>query len=310
MTNSRINLNLLICLHHILQEQSVSQAAQKMFISQSAMSKKLAQLRGLLNDPIIIRNKGCIEVTEAAQSMKTQVESIVHNAINFFENFSFSSNKVQKKFSVLCDEIIAKQFIPKCMCKLTQHAPEISFDLIPESPNALLKLEKGDIDIGLFFSQEKYLTLNSTTILKDQLVVILNKEHPLNSTSMTTKNFTDYPFITLTPEHKQYINTASLIDASFKRKVVAKLPSISMILNMVTQKNYITILPKSSLNIAEQKELLTFKILPFPEENNVPLNLLWHSNQHHNTANQWLRTWLKNNMLICSTIDIDESLTT
>ena len=297
MANSRINLNLLICLHHILKEQSVSLAAKKMFVSQSAMSKSLAQLRELLNDPIIIRNKGGIEVTSTAQAMQYQVDDIVCNAFNFFDNSKFSPEKSRKIFSVLCDEVTMKCFIPQIIHKLTMSAPAISLDLLPVSPDAMFKLEKRHVDIGLFFSQEENVNLSSTVLLHDQLMVVMNKNHPLANHSITSENLVDYSFITLTPEHKQYIKTTLAINNTFSRKVVAKLPSVSLIFDMLEQTTCIAILPEMSLEMTKKKDQFLFKPLCLPQVTNcVPLNLFWNPTLECNSANRWLRRWLQDNL--------------
>ena len=52
---ARMDLNLLVCLHVLLEECSVSRAAQRLHLSQSAVSKSLARLRQLLDDPLFFR---------------------------------------------------------------------------------------------------------------------------------------------------------------------------------------------------------------------------------------------------------------
>lgn len=54
----RINLNLILHLDALLSEKSVSAAAEKVFVSQPAMSSSLKQLRELFKDPLLIPGKG------------------------------------------------------------------------------------------------------------------------------------------------------------------------------------------------------------------------------------------------------------
>ncbi|WP_459782736.1 LysR family transcriptional regulator, partial [Photobacterium sp. R1] len=53
---ARLDLNLLVCLHVLLQECSVTRAAQRLFLSQSAVSKSLARLREQFDDALFVRS--------------------------------------------------------------------------------------------------------------------------------------------------------------------------------------------------------------------------------------------------------------
>ena len=63
---ARIDLNLLISLHILLQEGSVSRAADRLSITQPAMSKTLGRLRETFDDPLFVRSKRGIQPTPRA----------------------------------------------------------------------------------------------------------------------------------------------------------------------------------------------------------------------------------------------------
>ena len=52
---SRIDLNLLIALQILLEERNVTRSAERLFITQPAMSKTLQRLRILFDDPLFTR---------------------------------------------------------------------------------------------------------------------------------------------------------------------------------------------------------------------------------------------------------------
>ena len=71
----RTDLNLLVALQILLEERSVSKAAERLFITQSAMSKTLGRLREVFVDPFFVRKAGAMVPTPrtrelARQSMK------------------------------------------------------------------------------------------------------------------------------------------------------------------------------------------------------------------------------------------------
>ena len=292
MTNTRLNFNLLICLHHILQEQSVSLAARKMFVTQSAMSKSLAQLREQLNDPIIIRNRGGVTITATAREMQKQVAHIVSSAFHLFENATFHPEISTKKFVLVCDEFTTHKLLPPLIKKIMQQAPSISIELIPATPATADKISSGDVDLSLNFTQTINTALHTRTLLSDRLVMVMHKTHPLATENMSSANFSDYPNIALTLEKFYYSQAIQLINAHYSRNVVVYLPSLYMLLDSLRQGNYIAILPKMSVNTPEENctDFIYKEISPTRPEYDLPLYLSWHATRHHGTCSKWMRS--------------------
>ena len=55
-TLSRIDLNLLVAMQVLLEERNVTRAAERMFVTQPAMSKTLLRLRTAFDDPLFTRS--------------------------------------------------------------------------------------------------------------------------------------------------------------------------------------------------------------------------------------------------------------
>ena len=74
---ARIDLNLLVALHILLQEGSVSRAADKLSITQPAMSKTLGRLRETFDDPLFVRSKRGIQPTPRALGLAGELKSVL-----------------------------------------------------------------------------------------------------------------------------------------------------------------------------------------------------------------------------------------
>src|SRR5690349_12884865 len=72
---SRTNLNLLVVLHAVLAEGSVTRAGRKLGLSQTAVSNALARLRGELGDPLVVRKGRGIVATPRALAMRPELEA-------------------------------------------------------------------------------------------------------------------------------------------------------------------------------------------------------------------------------------------
>lgn len=74
---SKIDLNLLIALEVLLEERSVTRAAQRLFITQPAMSKTLQRLRDLFNDPLFTRTAHGLVPTPKAADLQQPLVAIL-----------------------------------------------------------------------------------------------------------------------------------------------------------------------------------------------------------------------------------------
>ena len=71
------NLNLLRTLHVLLQEAHVSKAAQRLHITQSAVSRQLAQLRDIWQDELLVRNGNVLIMTPKAEMLKAKLDTLM-----------------------------------------------------------------------------------------------------------------------------------------------------------------------------------------------------------------------------------------
>ena len=65
-----VNLNLLTALHALLEERSVTRAAQRVGVTQPSMSYSLQQLRLLFDDPLLVRGRGTLVPTPLAEALQ------------------------------------------------------------------------------------------------------------------------------------------------------------------------------------------------------------------------------------------------
>ena len=74
---SRVDLNLLVALHVLLEEKSVSRAAERLHVTQPAMSKTLNRLRDTFDDPLFARSKRGIQPTPRAEALSSQLVNVL-----------------------------------------------------------------------------------------------------------------------------------------------------------------------------------------------------------------------------------------
>lgn len=97
---SRLDLNLLVCLQVLIEELSVTRTAQRLCLSQSAVSKSLAKLREQFNDPLFTRSAHGLRPTPKAVFLKPRLETLINQLDVLTQPETFTPNNSDHSFHI------------------------------------------------------------------------------------------------------------------------------------------------------------------------------------------------------------------
>ncbi|MEO1273732.1 MAG: LysR family transcriptional regulator, partial [Myxococcota bacterium] len=103
-----VDLNLLLTLHVLLEEGSVTRAAKRLRRSQSATSHALGRLREMFADPLLLRSRGGMVPTPRAEALAVELGPLlaqVHRLLATRGNFE--PETTQRTFSIACPDAIS-----------------------------------------------------------------------------------------------------------------------------------------------------------------------------------------------------------
>ena len=172
----QFDLNLLLIFEALITESHVSRAAEKVFLSQSAMSHALNRLRDQLDDPLLVRTEGGLKPTPRALSMLPQVR----HALQLIEHSltpprPFAAATSDRTFRIAATDYFETVVFPGWFSALQQRAPNlvVEIDLI-NADAAYKRLEDGTIDliVGLDVTQTPPSRLMVAPWMKEQQVCV------------------------------------------------------------------------------------------------------------------------------------------
>ena len=159
---SRIDLNLLVALQILLEEQSVTKAADRLFITQPAMSKTLQRLRELFDDPLFIRSGRGLVPTPRAVELEKQLPVVLSSVSDLVVQSEFDPLAYEGEISIMTAEFIAVQVMPTLTNRLINKAPFMSLLVRGEFDGKARALEDGGLDfvieIARPYSEEFHVT--------------------------------------------------------------------------------------------------------------------------------------------------------
>ena len=196
-TLQHLDLKLLTGLLYLLQERSVSRAAQRLFISQSAMSRILMRLRELFDDPLFVRTSAGMEPTVKALELMGPLEQVLEQLEQLFSKSDFNPSTSRRNFRIQTTHYQAQAYIPAIAEVFYRLASQASLETITVTENSLLHQASNTSDLGLC---SEYIqvpeSFHKQPLGKETFRCVMSKHHPLAACEqMTLDDYLSYSHV-------------------------------------------------------------------------------------------------------------------
>ena len=178
---SRVDLNLLISLSVLLQERNVSRAAERLFLSQSAMSRTLQRLRDVFADPLFYRTANGIVPTIKALEIAKKLPELLFRLNEIFDTTPFEPSTCNKKFYISLPSLMCHAFILPLMMQVGKQAPNICISEYPVRIDPLKPLATGKLDFAIHIKKPNDKDYNAIEIGTFIPTIYARKGHPILS---------------------------------------------------------------------------------------------------------------------------------
>jgi LysR family transcriptional regulator, nod-box dependent transcriptional activator len=190
MRYQRIDLNLLIALDVLLAERNVTRAAERMHITQSAMSGVLARLREHFDDQLLVPVGRTMRLTPRAESLVQPVRDIVLKVdTTLGVRPDFEPATAARHFTIIASDYVSHVLLAEVLRRIALVAPGLSFDIRPSSSTMLQDVDQGRVD---FLVTPAHLTVPNhphLALFDDTYHVIACREHPDLQDGITLEQF-------------------------------------------------------------------------------------------------------------------------
>ena len=123
---SRIDLNLLVAFQVLMQEKNVTRAAERLFVTQPAMSKTLNRLRNLLDDELFVRSAHGLTPTPKTLKLEKPVSDVLNQLTELMViNQEFDPANTAATISIATLGTSATVGLPSFLNRLRIEAPKI-----------------------------------------------------------------------------------------------------------------------------------------------------------------------------------------
>lgn len=293
MNLSKINLNLLVALDALLTERNVTRAGNKLFITQSAMSNILKQLRELFQDDLLLQTGRTMTITRRGLELQPKIKEFLIQAEVIFNPKKFVPANSKRLFTLGMEEYAAVVLLPLLYRYLSKHAPGIQLNVkhVPLfHEKAMLDSQEIELFVGLLHKVNEMKGMSHDVLFRERFVCIGNAKNSLLKSKLTLKKYLSAKHLAFHPEEDTTITNVDhvLANLGYQRSIAMRLSRIVPGLYTISQSDIIATVPEGIAKEAKRLFNLVIQDCPvaIPEAAFVQL---WHPWTHLDSSCQWLR---------------------
>lgn len=290
MNLATVDLNLLVAFDALLAEGSVSGAAQRIGLSQPAMSKRLSRLRSLFRDDLFVRSADGVKPTERALDLADSIRSALRQIEDALGGYGrFDASRSTRTFRIGAMDHSTAVLLPHVMVMVRVRAPSVSIIVrAMERRNLTDALEHGDIDVALAILPDAPAAIKRTALFEERYVSLASAQHREIKKKLTLALFLRYPHLLITHVGDLKGTVDRLLDErGLKRQVAMSVPYHLVVPGIIAGTDMIATLSERVVRLSDWPGVRSYPVpIEFPSFRET---MLWHRRNDNDPAHAWLR---------------------
>jgi DNA-binding transcriptional LysR family regulator len=290
-----LDVYLLRCLVALATEAHVTRAAERMGVTQPAMSATLSRLRTLFADPLLVRTEKGMVATPRARRLADRFQQaldLVDQAVA--DRADFDPAAATERFRIAASETLGYLLMPSLIAHVRRLAPGVLLTVQPpDLARVRHDLEEGGIDLVIAFIRDAPQGLRYTPLLRQPMRVIAAAGHPEVQGRLTLAQYVRHPHVFYALGRTAVSTLEAVVDealerAGMERTIGARVSSTLVSPGVVAQSDLLATLPERIARHFAAVWQLQVLEPPLALED-VSTSMFWHERMHHNPGHRWLR---------------------
>lgn len=290
-----IDLNLLVALDALLAERSVTRAALRIGLSQSAMSHALARIRELLGDAVLVRTaEGMVPTARAERIGPAVRRALAEISSALAGDAPFDPATSRRTFTLAAADYAQMALLPPLLARLAKIAPGVDLWVksVPEDLGIALA---GDVDLVITpaRSRDTAAGIAHERLFDERFVCVVRRGHPAAKKRMTLDRFVALPHALVAPMGTR----ASFVDDALaalgkQRRIACAVPHFLVAPHLIASSDMVlTLGERVARSFAAQLDLVL--LTPPLELGGITVSQIWHERSAGDPGHAWLRSLLR-----------------
>ena len=283
--HSALDARTLITFLTVLEESSVSRAAERLGVTQSAVSHALDKLREILNDPLFVRIGRGIEPTARAYELRKPIESILEDMRSLTEKRHFDPLSETMAFTVAANDFPIQLIFPPLLKELDSEGVDLQVRFIPSGIPTASLLRASRYQLLITPTPPKDPQLVKASLVESKMAIFYDSNFSKPPT--TWKQYLGCKRVAVGfSDTESSIMALKEVDLSSLKPPVVSVPNFGVLADMISGTDRIT----TQLDVMKRGLLRSLDVAPLPVSTKpVDLFLIWHRREDDDPAHRWFR---------------------
>jgi DNA-binding transcriptional LysR family regulator len=290
----RLDLNLLVVFDAVMGERSVTRAAQRVFLTQSAVSSALGRLRHQLGDELFIRGPGKLRPTPRALELEEPIRALLAELQQVLAPASFDPATERRRFTIATNDYFTAVVGPPLAQRLAREAPGVDLSIVPTAGRPLEMLDAREADLVCTSWSRLPERFSIETLVEDDYVCVVRKDHPFARKAPTLAQFARAKHLLVSPrgDARGFVDER-LAEKGMTRRIFMTVNHFAAAPQIVAETDAVLTVP--SLIARRFAPTRTTATIPCPvaaPPELTRMSLIWHERLSRYPAHVWLRRTL------------------
>lgn len=287
-----LDLNLLKAFDALMDERNVTKAAERLAVSQPAVSATLNRLRDALGDPLFVRTQRGVAPTARALELSAPIKRVLADIEALLLPATLDLATAAFTVTLSATDYALRAVVVPFVAALRPLAPHVRISVVQATGAVLLEqMERGTLDLALLTPDMAPPELHSRTLFDERYVCVMREQHPAaQSGALTLERFCqlDHGIVSLQGGGFTGATDRALAQLGLQRPVMVSVPSFGMLLDMVHSTDLVALVPQRLLHDTTGLKVQT-PPLEIPGFSKI---LVWHERTHSDPRQRWVRDLL------------------
>lgn len=286
-----IDLNLLRALDAVLDERNLSRAAERLGVTQPAVSGMLTRLQESFGEPLFVRSQRGVQPTLRALNLAGPIKRILADVEVLLRPPSFNPKTASFTITVAATDYALQAIVLPFVAKLRTLAPGIRLATRPiDNDRITQQFDRGDLDLALMTPETAPPDLHARRMFDETYVCAMRADHPDSGTdAISLDRFCalDHALVSLAGDSFRGVTDNALAQIGRTRRVALSFHSFLALTEVLRTTDLVAVVPRRLVTSAS----LAFCDPPIAISGFTKL-VVWHGRTHHDEGHRWARALL------------------
>lgn len=287
---ARFDLNLVRVLVAIYETRSVTQAAERLALTQSTVSHALGRLRDAYGDRLFARApQGLVPSALCGELYARLSESLAGIEGSLDEAAQFDPARTTRRFRFAMSDIGVLFFAPALLRRFQSVAPHLEVEIVATSEADGEHLMSGHLDLAIGSLPGLVAQTRTRALFSDHYVCLMSARHPLVGKHLTVEQFAQTRHLMVdSPSSGHALVERLLASHGITRRIVARIPQFTVLPQLLADSDLLVILPLRVARLFAAGGQLKHVELPLAIPS-FEVRMHWHPRHETAIAHRWVR---------------------